>query len=146
MPSAAKSQRSKAYLTSDERWKTVFSRLMFGYEVDIAAQGRIWPKEFGNAMPDYLLEHPRKARARIRYDAREQALADESRPWIARYIPDPQRRVLLQSFIACTFHGWKRESIASRLGEETHEIARDVEFGCRQIVEGLDLEGKRVLL
>jgi hypothetical protein len=139
-------QRSTAHHSSDTRWKIVLARLMLGYEVDITTEGRIWPKAFGNAMPEYILEYPRKTRTRVRHDAREQTLADESRPWIARYVPNEGRRQLMQAYIACTFHGWRKETFAERVGEEKSEMMRDVEAGCRQIVEGLDSDGKAVLL
>lgn len=144
--STATLSRSTAFHPRDTRWKVVEKRLLLGYEVDIHSQGRIWPKAFGNAMPEYLLEYPRKARARVRHDAREQTLADQSRSWLAAYVPDVWMRQMVQSYIAATYHGWRKHEVAEREHIEKSDLEKDVEAACRMIVAGLDRDGKAVLL
>lgn len=133
-----------AWRSDDTRWKLVRGRLVECARVDIATSGRIGPKMFGNAMPEYALEYPRQARVRARTQVtmRDATLADQCRFWPAKFVTDESDRTWLQLYVTSKVTHLSFAGVCEHEEVSRHLALDVVERACRTIVAGLDLEQK----
>lgn len=137
---------TRAAVAVDNRWRQVRGRLIEAARVDVALPGRLGPKSFGSAMPEYVLDYPRGGRTKSAslVSIRDVSLADEARSWPASYVTDESDRLWLQLYVSSRAFGWSFSGACEHEEVSRHQALDVVERACRVIVAGLDRD--RVVL